>query len=423
MSKFFEKTSACFSSPQEMAAAAIGYFNDGSGPGDTFSVERVTVVSNKGDATLRSVMTRQRNAVANGYETAEMHSDDICDNELNLRHVVEGSDVARKHFHARSLDSNVRELLRALCLDPVELRAAGLVLCGGSVLESALRDTPLTLAQVSAMGVDTGFDIDFFVTNDVPYRGSMSAYTMAIIRMLRASGYVIDIQTKSRGFACDVLVDYKCGAAIKMQIVDLGVAASPMALVQSFDVSPAKMYFCAGSNRVVMTEDAALALANGAIPYDRRFIGDPRYASRLAKYLRRTGFSLALPDSAAMASMEVVRAIGVKIDETTDGCTDVRRDLVAQRLGSWISEMDTSDVTTFAAVKVLIERFGGATNKRGYGNTPRFDDFRPITGGIGRQGLSLLGPRTDPVVELFGFFQLFRISHEISVFCGWPAEA
>jgi hypothetical protein len=417
MAKFFEKTSVCFSTPQEMAASAIGYFHDGSSPGDTFAVERVTLVSNRGDAALRSVMTRQRNAVANGYETRKVYVDDVSDYEMTPRHVVQ-SPREVKRFHPRSLDMNVRQLLDALCLDAVALREAGLVLCGGSILESALRDTPLTLAQVSAMGDETGFDIDFFVTNDAAYMGYMGNYATALARMLGASGHVMNLETKNRGFACDVFVEYKCGAVVKMQIVDLGVAASPMALVQSFDVSPAKMYFCAGSNRVVMTEDAAMALVNGVVPYDRRFIGDPRYASRLAKYLGRTGFSLALPDSAAMASLEVVRAFEAKVGVSTASCTDIRRDLVAQRLGSWISEMDTSDVTTFATVHVLIERFGGATNKRGYGNTPRHDDFRPITGGIGRQGLSLLGPRTDPVVELFGFFQLFRMAHEIAVFCG-----
>jgi hypothetical protein len=79
--------------------------------------------------------------------------------------------------------------------------------------------------------------------------------------------------------------------------------------------------------------------------------------------------------------------------------------------------MDTSDVTTFVTTLVLIDEFGGATNKRGYGNTPRFDDFRPITGGIGRQGLSLMGAKTDHLVELFGYFQLFRVARELAVFC------
>ena len=37
-------------------------------------------------------------------------------------------------------------MLRALCLNPSDLRDAGLVLCGGSVLESALRATPLPLS-------------------------------------------------------------------------------------------------------------------------------------------------------------------------------------------------------------------------------------------------------------------------------------
>ncbi len=161
-----------------------------------------------------------------------------------------------------------------------------------------------------------------------------------------------------------------------------------------------------------MTEDAAMSLTSRAIPYDRRFAGDPRYAGRLAKYLWRTDFVLALPDDAAKAALHVVRHVQARLYEALARCTADAQARAIRHLGAWFSELSVCDTATLAVTHILLE-LGGQRNRRGYGHTPRIDGCAPISGGIGRQGLSLMGARPDALTELFGMFQLFRILHAV----------
>lgn len=410
MSKhFFEHRAALFGTPLEMAAAALHFLETRASAGDAFGIEKAGYGAVQSDVALQQVMARQRAAVANGHDSLRVSAHEAQDYAVTPAFSSPPGPGPRAWF-PHALDRNVAALLSAVRVSPEFLAATGLVLAGGALLEAGLRPAPLGLADVHAMCAATGFDLDFFVTDGAPFRGSVCVYRDALVRHLRGSGGVLDVASVRRGFACELSVAYAGGHVVKMQVVDLGVAASPMALVQSFDIAAAKQYYCATTRRVVMTEDAALSLASGVLPYDRRFIGDPRYAARLAKYLRRTGFALALPDAAAKAALHVVLHVRARLHQELARSPADARALAVQHMGSWISEMSVCDTATFAASHVLLE-LGGATNQRGYGSTPRIGGCAPISGGIGRQGLALMGARPDAVTELFGVFQLFRVLH------------
>lgn len=416
--KLFERCSITYETTGHMLDDVLAYMTSGSEPSDVFEVETCSVLKTRRDRVLHDVLVKQRNAVANNYEPVSVLASNVGDYVYDAKNAFDlvSDPTPLRVFSRRALDSNVRAMLADLCLDARRLDAMGLVLCGGSVLESALRTSPLKREDVSFMGEQTGFDIDLFVCDSVPYMGSLSSYRDALTQELLSSEHVVSCISEVSGFCCTLHVRYVTGESVKMQIVDLGVEASPMSIAASFDVAPSRMFFCSHRNCVVMTEDAALSLANGVIPYDRRFIHDPRYPSRLVKYVRRTGFALVLPDDAAMAAFRIVQETKNRVLAAIDRCSVHRGKDIIRNLGAWMSEMSICDTTVLAIAHVLIDQHGN-TNKRGYGSTPRLEGCRPITGGVGRQGLQLLGRRSDPVVELHAAFMLFRIVHNVDVMC------
>jgi hypothetical protein len=403
MPPIFERKKVCFLDPEDMAAAVK---EDLATP-SMFLVKKAYMVSSKGAHPMVSaVLSRQRDSMINNVESRRVDSSSvdsyICE---DIRAHALLPEMLRRQIFSRAMDRNARELFVDLGLCPARLAEIGVVCCGGSMLESALRPSPLTRADVGLMRQESGFDIDLFVAGDVPYRGSVDAYVDLLVSHVHEDRRVLRVQTSSRGFCTDVLVGYDDDVVVNLQVIDVGVDASPMTLIGSFDLAPCKMYFCASSNRIVMTEDAALSMANGVIPYDRRFMDDPRYPARLRKYCLRTGFGLHL-DAMASAVMSVVEVIGADLTAEFHKRAPEHRSGLCDAVGSWLEEMPVSDASVFASVG--LGELGGRCSRRGY-SCKRRVQYPALTGGCGRFNLRQMGSKAHPIVELHGLFVLKKM--------------
>jgi hypothetical protein len=352
------------------------------------------------------VLSRQRDAMINGHEPVGVGSSEIAmyeDADCAVEPWV--SDVVVRRVRTRDMDRAAALFLESIGVRPAELAGVGLVVCGGCLVECALAGS-LDRRDAHDMREQTGFDVDMFVTDGSPYKGGPMAYANELESHVRRHPDVRDVELCRRGFCVDVMVHYDDMTCVKMQIVDLGVPASPMQIVSSFDISVAKMFFCPSTARVRMTEDAAYSFANNAIPYDRRYVEDPRYPQRLRKYVDRTGYGLVLDDlglaSARFAKHATRRALC--------SLTSARN---REALCSWLEELGVSD--TSVLTMSLLGRHVGKGSCRGYGTKKRVPDCVPVTGTCGRFGLRQVARRGDPLTELHAMFLLSKVLRSLQL--------
>lgn len=390
----FSDASCSFLCPDGLADAA-----EADPYAERFQVETVAVLSSPGlDPALEAVMGRQRLALLNATEGVRVHSHGVREYEARAATPGwSGLSGPPREVHMELLDANVRRTLAELRLDPTALAEMGLVVCGGLVLESAMSAGHLTRVEVSRRGDEQGFDVDLFVTSCVPHKGCIENYAAELVEHLRGDADVAGVELGRRGFCMDADVRYVDGSVVKMQIVDLGVPASAMAIVGSFDVAPARMYYCASAGKVVMTEDAAYAMCNRVIPFDRRFVEDPRYPSRIRKYCARTGFPLAL-DRMGAAAARFAEGFAARTRRlvATPGAMDAA--------ASMMEDLPACDASVLAIAAVSV----GRGSPRGYA-TKRRTAVAPIIGSCGRFNLKPLGAPQAPICEFYAMFLLNRI--------------
>lgn len=392
-----------FDDCEAMLAAATRHVDDHA----VFKACQVVVKKNAALKGLSSrVVARQRDAMINGHEPMGVGSSEIAMYEDADCRAEPWTDFAARHVRTRDMDRTATAFLESIGVRPVELAAVGLVVCGGCLVECALAHGAFDRADAHDMREEYGFDVDLFVTSGsptsagVPYKGSVMAYASALESHVREDPDVVNVELLRRGFCVDVMVHYNDATCVKMQIVDLGVPASPMQIVSSFDISIAKLYFCPTTSRLRMTEDAAYSYANKAILYDRRYVEDPRYPQRLRKYVDRTGYGLVLDDlglaSARFAKGASQRALG-----------NLTTERAREALCSWLEELGVSD--TSVLTMSILGRHVGKGSCRGYGTKKRVPDCLQVTGTCGRFGLRQVARRGDPLVELHAMFLLSKI--------------
>lgn len=350
------------------------------------------------------VLSRQRDAMINGQEPMGVGSSEIAMYGDVDCAAEPWSDVVLRRVRTRDMDRTAALFLESIGVRPAELAVVGLVVCGGCLVECSLG--ALDRRDAHDMREESGFDVDMFVTNEVPYKGGPMAYAHELESHVRRHPDVRDVELFRRGFCVDVMVHYNDMTCVKMQIVDLGVPASPMQIVSSFDISVAKMYFCPSTARIRMTEDAAYSFANSSIPYDRRYVEDPRYPQRLRKYVDRTGYGLVLDDlglaSARFAKHASRRALASA--GTPELC---------ETLCSWLEELGVSD--TSVLTMSLLGQHIGKGSCRGYGTKKRVLDCPQITGTCGRFGLRQVARRGDPLIELHAMFLLSKVLRSLQL--------
>jgi hypothetical protein len=364
----------------------------------------------KKNAALRGlacrVLSRQRDDMINGHEPATVGSSEIAMyTDVDVVAVPWCAKSARP-VRSRDMDRNAAHFFESIAIRPAALADAGLVVCGGCLVECSLAESPPDREYADHMRELTGFDVDMFITGDVPYKGCVMAYAEELEAHVRESPVVRGVEVHRRGFCVDVMVYYSDMRCVKMQIVDLGVQASPMQIVSSFDISVAKMYFCPTTSRIMMTEDAAYSLANGAIPYDRRYVEDPRYPQRLRKYVDRTGYALVLDDIGA-ASARVSKHVADRVIGVLDSAAAEKKFHLCEVLCSWLEELGVSD--TNVLTMSLLGRHIGKGSCMGYGTKKRVPDCPQLTGTCGRFGLRQVARRGDPLTELHAMFLLSKV--------------
>ena len=400
----YSKRNVCFDDCAAMADAVLRCVDDAA----VFRAAQVAITKN---SALRGpssrVLTRQRDAMINGYEPLAVGSSEIAMYYDPDAVAFPWSVKSTRAVRPRDMDRNAAVFLESVGIHPTALAAIGLVVCGGSLVESALSVRPLDREYADEMRQSTGFDIDLFITDAVPYKGGIMAYADELVSHVRESPDVRDVELHRRGFCADVMVYYADLRCVKMQIVDLGIQASALQIVSSFDISVAKMYFCPETRRIVMTEDAAYSFANGAIMYDRRYVEDPRYPHRLGKYVDRTGYALVLDDLGA-ASAKVAMHVADRVMGVLDSAESLeKRDAFCENLCSWLEELGVSD-TSVMAMSLLGPRIGKGSCM-GYGTKKRVPDCPQLTGTCGRFGLRQVARRGDPLTELHAMFMLSKV--------------
>lgn len=393
-----------------MVAAVVGCMDEPT----VFRAMRVSIHKN---AALRGlaarVLARQRDAMVNRHEPTAVGSSEIAlYTDVDVATVPWSTQPVRP-ARSRDMDRNAASFLESVGIRPAALADIGLVVCGGSLVECALADSPPDRDFADSMRQSTGFDIDMFITCDVPYKGNVMAYATGLEAHVRECPDVRDVQVRRRGFCVDVFVYYAGMRCVKMQIVDLGVQASPLEVVSSFDISVTKMFFCPTTFRIMMTEDAAYSLANGAIPYDRRYVEDPRYPQRLRKYVDRTGYALVL-DDLGTASARVAQHVADRVVHVLESAkTQEKKYRLCDALCSWLEELGVSDTSVLAMS--LLGRHIGKGSCMGYGTKKRVPDCPQLTGTCGRFGLRQVARRGDPLTELHAMFLLGKVLRLLSM--------
>lgn len=399
----YSKRNVCFDDCAAMADEVLRCVDDA-------TIFRAAQVSIKKNAALRGlpsrVLARQRDAMINGYEPSAIGSSEVAMYTDPDVVAAPWSVKSTRRVRPREMDRNACVFLESVGIRPAALAAIGLVVCGGSLVECALSERPLDREYADEMRVASGFDIDLFITGDVPYKGYIMAYADELGSHVRENPEVRDVEVYRRGFCVDVMVYYSDARCVKMQIVDLGLQASPLQIVSSFDISVAKMYFCPDTSRIVMTEDAAYSLANSVILYDRRYVEDPRYPHRLRKYVDRTGYGLVLDDLGA-ASARVALHVTDRVIGHLDSADLEKRHTLCANLCSWMEELGVSD-TSVLALSLLGPRIGKGSCM-GYGTKKRVPDCQQLTGTCGRFGLRQVARRGDPLTELHAMFLLSKV--------------
>lgn len=402
--KMYSKRIVKFDDCEAMEAAVVSCVNEPT----VFKAVQVCIKKNNEIRGLAArILSRQRDAMINGHQPISICSSDV-DNYTEADVVkVHWSVNSARPFRARDIDRNATLFLESIGIRPAALAGIGLVVCGGSLVECALEERPPDRDYADIMREQTGFDVDMFITSTVPYMGCVMAYAEELVEHVRQSPEVVDVEIIRRGFCVDVMVYYADTRCVKMQIVDLGVQASPLEIVSSFDISVTKMYYCPMMSRVVMTEDAAYSLANAAIPYDRRYVQDARYPQRLRKYLDRTGYALVL-DDLGMASARVSQYISNRVVGVLGSAmTNDKKCYLCEVLCSWLEELGVSD--TSVLTMSLLGQHIGKGSCMGYGTKKRVPDCPQLTGTCGRFGLRQIAMQGDPLTELYAMFLLSKV--------------
>lgn len=391
-----------------MSAAAVQSMDDNS----VFRATKVIIKSNNALKGLAgSVLIRQRDAIINGHEPLAISSSEVppycTDDGLS----VPWTERPLRPAQLRDMDRNAAHLLETIGLRPSALAEIGLVVCGGCLVESTLVDSPLDREHAQFLLEKTGFDIDLFVTGDVPYKGSVMAYARALEAHVSEHQDYMSCDMTRRGFCVDVMVNYIDATSVKMQIIDLGVPASPIQIVSSFDISVTKMFWCATTARIMMTEDAAYSLANSVILYDRRFVEDLRYPQRLRKYVDRTGFGLVL-DDLGVACARVAYHVAQRLVRAVASAP------MCDILSSWLEELGTSD--TSVLVQSMLGQHIGKGSCRGYGSKKRVPECCPLTGVCGRFGVRQVARRGDALTELHAMYLLSKATRNLALYLSPP---
>ena len=366
------------------------------------------------DPVLKKIQSSQRKCFINRLFCDQVYSDGILGfaNDSNAavsRVVLPGTPAEQCDIYPVGVDLRVKQMLQSLGIYGSDLIALGLTLCGGSLLMAMTNSDYITPTFIASKG----FDIDLFVTTTTSNEVVSSFRKLLLARSARTA------TSKKRGFCTDFTVTYgPDNAVVKIQIVDLGVRCSPLELVQSFDIACCRIYFDNAAERVVLTEDAAYSFANKVIPFERRFMGDHRYAQRVLKYCRRTGFLLAtdpLTHALARFVQEITeRMIFMIGTEREDECMA----RVLKAFNMWTSEMPSSDVALLTRATLLLPLNASLNaterNYPGAMKTALVPHVRHLTGGCGRPHLDIIDRAPSLLAEMHGLFMLIQMEAELA---------